>query len=288
MANGQQQPQQNQKSQIQKAAVGTMSALLNQYRDQIAMALPRHLTVDRMIRVALTSVSRTPALQNCDSRSVAAAIIQAAVLGLEPDGVLGQAYLLPYGTTCQLIPGYKGLIQLSRNSGQLIFIDAQVVRDGDRFDYEYGLHPNLVHKRGANYSAAKSIAVWAGARLRDGGEQIVVMDAAEVEEIRRKHSKAANNGPWVTHWDEMAKKTALRRLCKLLPMSVQMQAAITLDEHAEAGIPQQFTVDVPLELLPSTEELAVEAETQAIQMPQRKGETATTETVPEQATLVTA
>lgn len=269
--------------QIQKAAVGTMSALLNQYRDQIAMALPRHLTVDRMIRVALTCVSRTPQLQQCDARSVAAAIVQASVLGLEPDGMLGQAYLLPYGNQCQLIPGYRGLIQLARQSGQLIFIDAQVVKDGDLFDYEFGLHPTLIHKRGANYARAKTVAVWAGARLKDGGEQMTVMSIEEVEQLRDKHSKAAKNGPWVTHFDEMAKKTALRRLCKLLPMSVQMQAAISLDESAEAGIPQNYTVDVPLDLQPTSEDPAP-----AIQEPQRKSADPKGSEQPSQPELITA
>jgi recombination protein RecT len=276
--------------QTQKASPGTLSALLTQYRDQIAMALPKHLTVERMIRVALTAVTRTPALQQCDSRSVAAAVIQAAALGLEPDGVLGQAYMLPYGNQCQLIPGYRGLIQLSRNSGQLIFIDAQVVKAGDKFDYEFGLHPVLMHKRGPNYSKEPMEAVWAGARLKDGGEQIVVMDRGEVEQIRDKHSKAAKNGPWVTHFDEMAKKTALRRLCKLLPMSVQMQTAVSLGESEEAGLPQQFTVDVPLELQAPADEVLEE---QPIEEPKRKSQAAQAAVanssnggMPEQTTLV--
>ena len=94
-------------------------ALLEKSKGQIAMALPKHLNADRIVRVAMTSVQRTPELLKCDPISLVAAVIQSSQLGLEPDGILGHAYLIPFNNTkkgrmeVQFIPGYKGLIDLA-------------------------------------------------------------------------------------------------------------------------------------------------------------------------------
>jgi recombination protein RecT len=243
--------------------LGTLQGLLNQYKQQIACALPKHLTPERMIRVALTAVSTTPALQKCTPISVAACVVQASILGLEPNAVLGEAYLVPYGNQCQLIPGYLGLIKLVRNSGELQMINAQVVREKDRFEFEDGLDPYLTHKRGEGDRGAV-VAYWAGAVLKGGGKQFVVMSKAEVMEHGKRFSKAFNNGPWKTDFDAMALKTCLRKLCKFLPKSIEAQIACNLDERHEAGLSQQFSVDVPLELQPTSE-----PEPQQIEAPQR-------------------
>lgn len=222
-----------------------LPALLNRYKGQIAKALPKHLTPERMIRVALTAYNTTPALQKCDVVSVASAIMEASQLGLEPDGVLGHAYLVPYGSKCQLIPGYKGLIELARRSGKVSTVNARVVREGDHFEYWYGLEPDLIHKPGVGSERPIS-HVYAYFRLRDDDEtQFVVMDTAEIAKIRGQ-SKAANSGPWVTHWEEMAKKTVIRRLLKLAPLSAEVARAIALDERADVGL----AVPTALELTP--------------------------------------
>lgn len=250
--------------------LGTLQALLEKYKGQIAMALPRHLTPERMIRIAITAVSRTPALQECTPLSIAGCVVQAAQLGLEPDGVLGEAYLVPFKNRktgkkeAQLIPGYQGLLKLVRNSGELQMVNAQVVRENDRFDFEDGLDPYLVHKR-AQGERGKITAYWAGAVLKGGGKQFVVMTRPEVQDHRDRYSKAKDSGPWQDEFDAMAMKTCLRKLCKLLPKSVQAQMAVALDERAEVGLAQRFSVDVPIELHPAEEE-----EPAAIQKPQRK------------------
>src|SRR5262245_12059070 len=110
-------------------------------------ALPKHLTAARMIRVVLGAMQRTPELLNCTPESVLVAIMQSAALGMEPDGILGQGYLIPYGRQCQFIIGYRGLCQLARQSGQVVNIWAEVVFERDAFDYDLGLEPRLTHKR---------------------------------------------------------------------------------------------------------------------------------------------
>jgi recombination protein RecT len=229
-----------------KQKVEDVRALLVQHKAQIAMALPRHLSADRMLRVAMTAVQRTPKLLDCTKGSLFAAIIQASQLGLEPDGVLGLAYLIPFRNNkknvseVQFLPGYRGLIDLARRSGNLSTIEARVVHDGDSFDYQYGLEPRLIHIPEKTPPDGRTIKfVYAIGKLKDGGAQFEVMTSAEIDAIR-SNSRAANDGPWVEHWPEMAKKTVLRRLCKLLPVSIELQRAVALDELVEAGLPQEL------------------------------------------------
>jgi recombination protein RecT len=264
----------------QNARNMTLPQLLESYKGQIAMALPKHMTPERMIRVAITAVNTTPGLQKCTPLSVAGCIVQASILGLEPSSVLGEAYLVPYGNQCQLIPGYQGLLKLVRNSGELIMVNAQVVRANDKFDFEDGLDPYLIHKRAAG-DRGEVTDYWAGAVLKGGGKQFVVMTKSEAQEHGKKYSKTFNNGPWKTEFDQMSLKTCLRKLCKLMPKSIEAQIAVALDERHEAGLHQQFTVDVPIELHPPADD-AQQIEGQ-IETPQRKSETK-----PEQSELITA
>jgi len=185
--------------------VQTIRDLLAKSKGQIAAALPRHLTPDRMLRIAMTSIQSNYRLMECDPKSLVAAVMEASQLGLEPDGVLGRAYLIPYKVKgqykAQLQIGYRGFLDLARRSGQVI---------------------NAV------------------VRLKDGGYDFEWMWRREIDAIRRS-SKAAGDGPWVTHYEEMAKKTVIRRLAKRLPLSIEFQRAAVADEYAEAGV---FTEDV--------------------------------------------
>ncbi len=165
--------------------------------------------------------------------------------------MLGHAYLVPYGETATLIVGYKGLIDLARRSGQLSTIFARIVYQRDQFEYAYGLTERLEHIP-ANVDDSGDIqAAYAVARLKDGGTQFEVMSKREIDAIRDR-SKASKNGPWVTDYAEMAKKTVLRRLCKMLPASVELARAVALDERADLGLPQQLedVVEGQIEVTP--------------------------------------
>ncbi|WP_339806367.1 recombination protein RecT [uncultured Marinobacter sp.] len=215
---------------------------------ELSLALPKHMTPDRLARIALTEFRKTPKLAQCEPKSFLGAVIQCAQLGLEPGNSLGHAYILPFdrrenvngkwqtvATDAQLIIGYRGMIDLVRRSGQIMSLQAHAVYEGDHFDFAYGLDERLSHiptrdieKRG------ELVAVYAVAKLVGGGHQIEVMWRSDVEHIQ-KQSKAGNNGPWKTHFEEMAKKTVIRRLFKYLPVSVEIQRATMLDESAESG-----------------------------------------------------
>jgi recombination protein RecT len=244
-----------QKAQTQTKVTVTKDQALIQFinkpsmKAQLAAALPNHMTPDRMIRIVTTEIRKTPALANCDMQSFVGAVVQCSQLGLEPGNSLGHAYILPFEkkqkqnnqwvvirTDAQLIIGYRGMIDLARRSGQIVSISARAVRSGDKFHFEYGLAENLTHVPGEDEEAPIT-HVYAVARLKDGGVQFEVMTFNQIEKVRTQ-SKAGSNGPWVSHWEEMAKKTVIRRLFKYLPVSVEMQKASILDEKAEANIDQ--------------------------------------------------
>jgi recombination protein RecT len=222
--------------------VATIRTLLDKAKRQIAQALPRHLTPERMMRVAMTSIQRTPALLDCTHASLIGAIIQCSQLGLEPDNVMGFAYLIPYGQTCQLIIGYKGLVDLARRSGNISTIYAQPVYEHDEYKFTRHMGEDKLNFEENPGEQGELIRVYAQAKLRDGGVQFDTMRRSEIDAIR-KRSRAGNAGPWVTDYVEMAKKTVLRRLCKLLPASVELHRAVTLDERAENGLPQLLEDD---------------------------------------------
>jgi len=248
-----------------KDKAANVRGLIERCRGQIAMALPKHMTPERMMRVCNTAISKTPALLDCEPRSLMGAIIQSSQLGLEPDGVLGHAYLIPFNNRktgrveCQFIAGYKGLIELSRRSGQISTVYAHAVHANDEFRYTLGLDPTLIHKPTSG-EPGDLIAVYAVCHLRDGGKQFEVLQRREIDAIRSQ-SKAGNSGPWVTHYDEMAKKTALRRLCKLLPTSPELARAAALDELAEASQPQDLGFLAPAEIAGDDSATVVDAET---------------------------
>jgi len=219
----------------QKTVVG----LIEQMKSEIARCLPKHLTPDRMARIAMTELRKNPKLQECEPLSFIASIMQAAQLGLEP-GILGSCYLIPFWNSklgkfeCTFMPGYRGFLDLARRSGQIISLVARSVFSNDEFHYQFGLKEDITHKPCVG-ERGELVAVYAVAILRDGGHQFDVMSKAEIDAVRET-SKSKDAGPWVTHYEEMAKKTVLRRLFKWLPCSVEMQKAVSLDELHEAGI----------------------------------------------------
>ena len=227
----------------QKKEIGSVQAALEQMKGQFAMALPDHIKPERMIRVALTAVQNTPKLLECNRNSFFLAVLRAAQLGLEPDGILGQAYLIPYGGEVQLIVGYKGLIDLARRSGEVSNVIAREVYHGDHFIVDWSKEIPFEHKPKLDGDRGEVKYFWALARFKDGGFHWDYMTVAEVLKVRDRSSgykaavawsKNSKNqktqgqiiSPWEQDFIEMGKKTAIRRISKYLPMSVQRAALI--------------------------------------------------------------
>jgi recombination protein RecT len=218
-------------------ALVEFNSALQLKKNAIRSRLPSHMRdrCDRMVQVAVAAAVKNPAILRCTQESIMLSVMQAAELGLEPGGALGEGYLVPYGQTCQFIPGYRGLISLARRSGQISSIEAHAVYAMDDFDFAHGLDSFLTHKPYMGDEDRGPLrAVYAIAKLVGGGKQYEVMTKGDVEQIR-KRSKAGSNGPWVTDFSEMARKTVIRRLFKYLPVSVEMARALEIQSCAESG-----------------------------------------------------
>jgi len=234
----------------------TLGQLIERMRPEIARALPRHMSPDRMARIAQTALKQTPALQRCSAESFLGALMTCAQLGLEP-GPNGEAYLIPYGSQATFVPGYKGLIKLAWQSERMLDIWAEIVYANDEFDYDLGLERTLRHKP-AREDRGKPTHVYAAAKLKGGGTPFVVMTTSEVEAIRAS-SKSGKSGPWASHWDAMAKKTAVKQLAKWLPMcselshAVQYDGAVRTEVDAELIDAAPVYVEAELEPVEATE-----------------------------------
>lgn len=244
-----------------------VGAYLEKMMPSIQAVLPKHVTADRMSRIALNVIRTNPKLLQCNINSLMGGVLEAAKLGLEP-GLMGQCYLIPFDkkqkqgnqwvvvdTEAQFIIGYKGLIDLVRRSGQVSTIEARTIYENDEHDFGYGLDSYLIHKPVLK-NRGKAIAYYAVCKLKDGGSSFLVMSHEEMEQYRDKYSKAKNYGPWKDEFDAMARKTVLRQLIKYLPISVENLSNI--DEQsglvAHQEVEQSRLIDLG-EYVPSTEQL---------------------------------
>ena len=231
-------------------------AMPEQFKGEIARALPKHINPDRMARIALTAFRMTPKLAECDPRSVFAAVIQSSQLGLEV-GLNGEAHLVPFGNQCQFIPGYTGLMKLARNGGQVIDIYAHEVREKDTFSLKFGLERDLKHVPlsldggfpASDDDRGKIVGFYAVAVFKDGNRTFVAMGRSEVERIRdnskgyQAAKKYKKESVWDTDFLSMGLKTGIRRLCKFLPKSPELAIALALDAANEQGKGQNLDLN---------------------------------------------
>jgi recombination protein RecT len=249
--------------------INDLRFLLEKYKDQIAVALPKHITAERMMRVALTAFGRNPLLAKCSATSICGALVQASILGLEPDGMSGECFLIPYWSTkvggyeCSMQAGYKGLVKLARNSGEISMIDAQPIHENDEFSFQKGSETFWFHRWDPRKDRGPIYGYWAGYKLKDGGANFEYMSVAEIEDHRDRYSQGAYRkergqfvlengakvlqGPWKDSPDWMFRKTPLVQVLKLAPKSIELRTAMTLQNSVDAGMGQAF-VDLPKEL----------------------------------------
>lgn len=219
---------------VKKQGMDRLKDLLDKAKPSMQAVLPKTMTPEKLVKLALVAAVRNPDILKCNVQSVVQAVMNAAQLGLDCSGVLGSAYLVPYGANCTLIIGYRGFIDLARRSGEIDTIEAHVVRKNDTFKVAYGLEPSLFHEPCLSGDPGEMVLVYAIARLKDGGRQVEVMTRVEVEKIRNR-SRSGRNGPWVTDFDEMARKTVVRRLAKYLPLTPEAMTHIAREDAAESG-----------------------------------------------------
>lgn len=238
-----------------------IAGLLNAYKMQIAMAIPKHVTAERIIQLATTVITRNQDIKQCTPESVIGAVMNAAMLGLDITPQFGQAYFVPYNNNklgvkeCQFMLGYRGWIQLFRRSNEISTIYAEVVRDGDEFAVEYGLNMAISHKPNLQ-KRGKLIAAYAVVKYKDGGYNFAVLTEADVM-ARKARSRAASSGkssPWDTDPEAMWRKSAIRALIPYVPASVEMlKAAVTDGAVITSEMFSTETKDIDLDKVPEAE-----------------------------------
>lgn len=247
----------------------TIQDYIRKMEGEIAKALPSVLTPERFTRITLSALSTNRTLQECSPQSFLGAMMTAAQLGLEPNTPLGQAYLIPYRNhgklECQFQLGYKGLIDLAYRSGEVSTIQAHTVYENDAFDYELGLEPKLRHVP-ATKDRGAPVFFYAVFRMKDGGYSFDVMSVEDARSHGRKYSKAFGSGPWQTNFEEMAKKTVLKRVLKYAPLKTDFVRGLSADETVKTELSEDmFTVpdETVLEAeytVEDTEETAADAQ----------------------------
>lgn len=251
--------------------VQQFSGFLERLKPQMAVALPKHMNADRMARLALTAFSSNEELQKCSAGSIAASIMTAAQLGLEP-GINGQGYLIPYKGTCTFVPGWKGLVDLVARAGRAT-VWTGVVHEGDSFEYQLGDAPFCRHIPGDGDEGEQFTHVYAIGRVRDAQMPVIeVWTRAKVKKHLNQYNKVGGRHYALQNENNLqmyARKVALLQVLKYMPSSIELANAIEVSHAGEAG--QAVTLEGDFVTVHPTEE-APERE-QPAQPAQPKGDT---------------
>ena len=262
-------------NEVAKTSKNDIRSVISGMEAQFQMVVPQCLTSKRMVRVALSAIGRVPKLKDCTRESLLGALMTCAELGIEPDG--RRAHLIPYGKDCKLIIDYKGLVELVRRSGQVQDVRAEIVCANDEFEWNNG---QVTHRIDFKQARGEAYAAYSFVLFKDGSESFEVMTKDEIEAIR-KRSMAGKSGPWVTDWNEMAKKTVFRRHSKWLPLSAEFRDALEKDVDSPADIsasmPDVTVFADPMAAMKPADEVKEEAP--AIE-PEEKKEAPPTKTPP--------
>jgi recombination protein RecT len=210
----------------------TIHQMLEALKPQVALALPKHLQPERMIRIALTCLRNNPKLAECDAQTILASVMLASQLGLEP-GVMGQCFLVPYKRTCTLVPGWLGILDLVNRSGKASAWTGAVY-SGDEFNYNYGDRPYVQHKP----SGEEETLTYAYSVARAKGSDwpiIEVWTAAKIWKHRDRYNKVGGHHYSYAHPEMYARKVVLLQALKYVPRSIELSTAFSLDASAEMG-----------------------------------------------------
>ena len=270
----------------------TLKQWVAKMSDQIKNALPANITPERMMRIALTALSKDTKLANSTPESFMGALLTSAQLGLECNTPLGQAYLIPFRNKgvleTQFQLGYQGLIDLCYRTGQYKKIVARIVYEGDDFDYSYGLEEKLIHR--PREKTDKPIYVYGLYELKNGASAFEVMSWEAVMNHAKKYSQSVKNGytsPWTTDPESMAKKTVLKKVLKYAPKAVENAELIAEAVNGDSAIIKtniikdgnQYTVTKDFDYSP---ENVIDAETKETGKIEQKEEPVKTESVPDE------
>lgn len=209
-------------------------------KQAVKSVLPAHVPFERFERNLSNAIMNQPKLMTLNPREVFREVAKVAALGLLFDAQLGEAYLIASATGPQARIGYRGLIKLARQSGEIASIYAHEVYENDEIECVLGDEKRLKHKPDLFGDRGEIVGYYAVVKFKDGETDFEPMTTAQIDKIRDKSDgfRAFKAGkikstPWSTDYDEMAKKTCIRRLMKRLPQSPDLSTALQIEDRAE-------------------------------------------------------
>lgn len=265
-------------SEVKKGGspLAQFNSFMEKFKPQLSLALPKHLSADRMARLALTAFSTSPALQRCDPKSIAASIMTAGQLGLEP-GVNGAGYLIPYGNTCTFVPGWKGLVDLVSRSGRGTVFTGVIFRDQE-YTFVDGARRDLIIHNETNLNDAEDIThAYAVGWVKDATMPIIELWTVEkIRKHRDKYNKVGKRHYSFRDWEMYARKIPLLQVLKYMPCSIEVANAISAAHAAEQG--RNVTIDggiiIDMETGVSEDDETVDQETGEVSTPAQQEQAA--------------
>ena len=238
------------KTQVQNTQITTIKDFMVAKRDLIAKALPAHITADRLIAMFTIVIQSNPEIANCSQASLIGALVQTAQLGLIP-GNVSHCYYVPFNNKkkdgsfvreVQFILGYKGMVELVNRSKSAAILSTEVVYENDTFSYSLGLNPSLNHTPTDGERGGIKGVYCIAKNLMANEKLFIYLTKEDIEKVRGA-SKAGNSdySPWAKWYEEMAKKTAIKRICKLLPLAIDIQKKISTDETVKTQLAPDMT-----------------------------------------------
>lgn len=221
--------------QRQDSPLKAFSGFMDQLKPQMALALPKHLTADRMARLALTAFSTSPQLQRCTHKSIAASIMTAGQLGLEP-GVNGAGFLIPYKDTCTFVPGWKGLVDLVSRSGRGTVFTGVIFKD-QQYTYTDGARRDLVIHNETDLDDPRDITHAFAVGWVNGATMPIIelWRVSKITKHRDKYNKVGQKHYSFRDWEMYARKVPLLQVLKYMPCSIEVSNAIAVANVTEQG-----------------------------------------------------
>lgn len=209
------------------AVIDEVRRSITAMQPQFKAALPAHVNPEKFTRVAMTAIQQNVELLDCDRRTLYGACMRAAQDGLLPDGREGA--IVKFKGTAQWMPMVAGIMKKVRNSGEISTWSVQIVKENDIFDYQLGDEEKITHKP-AMRNRGETVGAYSIVTMKDGEKSREFMDVDQITAIKNR-SRSGNSGPWVSDFDEMAKKTVVRRHSKRLPMSTDLDEMLRADDE---------------------------------------------------------
>ena len=234
-----------------KSPVKVFSEFMDKLKPQLALALPKHLSADRMSRLALTAFSTSPQLRDCDMKSIAASIMTAGQLGLEP-GVNGAGFLIPYGKTCTFVPGWKGLVDLVARSGRGTVYSGVIFKD-QQYTFIDGARRDLIIHNETDLDDPDDIThAFAIGWVKDASMPIIELwRVSKIAKHRDKYNKVGKKHYSFRDWEMYCRKVPLLQVLKYMPCSIEVANAMAISHASEAGRSANIEDGIVIDIEPS-------------------------------------